>query len=442
MPAFKFDFVQFKSRAQEIAIYLLIRFASLPLQWMPYSWIQVIGRAAGSLIFHCMHKYRKRTLSNLALATDLALSKENLIRVSKESFQNLAIVCLDYPRLSWEKRLSPLIACENPEEAEALARQGKGIIFFCGHLSNWEILFLDGTSRMKGIAVAKPIRNKLLYRWILSIREKYGGKIIAQSQCVKEGLRSLKQGIFLGIVGDQGMPSSGYSCSFLGRVAWTTTAPALLAYRTSCPIIFAETRRVPGGYRIRYSNPIWPDPSAPMEQEIPRLMDKALALLQESIKSRPGEWLWQHNRWKQQTPQNVYKRFRYDAVCLILPPEQKALAEILPHLETFKNIYPLDFLFLAAPEWTRGQKLIDAHETFFYRSLEETLLNDYRFKIIFNFTDYQPIRRHYLNLSAFEVLTIAELKQLAEPHLAPGQNDLSEVFKRALCRPGSLWKRT
>lgn len=429
------------NRVKENAVYWLIRIASIPFQWMPYSWIHAIGRIIGSLMFHTMRKYRKRTLSNLALARDLALTKEDLIRVSIESFQNLAIVCLEYPRLSWEKRLSPKIQCANPETAERLTREGKGIVFFSAHLSNWEILFLEATRRMKGIAVAKPIHNKRLYRWILSIREKYGGKIIAQSQCVKEGLRALKQGAFLGIVGDQGMPSSGYSCPFLGRLAWTTTAPALLAYRTSSPIMFAESYRVPGGYRIRYSDPIWPDPSAPVEEEIPRLMDKALELLQKSIKSRPGEWLWQHNRWKQQTPQNVYKRFRYDALCLILPQEKEDLAPLLPHLETFRKIYPLDFLFLAAPLWSQGFPFIKADETFFYRSIEETLLDDYRFKIVFNFTGYKPIRRHYFKRCAFEVLTLHDLKKLAKPHLSQGENDLSEVFKRALCRPGSLWKK-
>ena len=123
------------------------------------------------------------------------------------------------------------------------------------------------------------------------------------------------------------------------------------------------------------------------------------------------------------------------------PPEKKDLMPLLPHLGTLKKIYPLDFLFLAAPEWASEHKLIDAHETFFYRSLKETLLEDYRFKIVFNFTDYKPIRRHYLSLSAFEVLTIDNLQKLAEPHLAPGQKRPLGSFYRALCRPGSLWKK-
>ena len=163
------------------------------------------------------------------------------------------------PRFGRETDFSRVIQCENPETADELYRQGQGIIFFCGHLSNWEALFLDGTRRMRGIAIGKSIKNKRLYRWIVSIREKNGGKIIAPRNAVKEGLRVLRKGVFMGIVGDQGMPDSGYSFPFLGRRAWTTTAPALLAYKTHCPIIVATTRRVKGGYRIRYSDPIWPN---------------------------------------------------------------------------------------------------------------------------------------------------------------------------------------
>ena len=51
------------------------------------------------------------------------------------------------------------------------------------------------------------------------------------------------------------------------------------------------------------------------------MMNESLTILQESIKESPGEWLWQHNRWKQQTPQILYKRFRKDCICIILPDD-------------------------------------------------------------------------------------------------------------------------
>lgn len=425
---------------KERLVYSLIRLATLPFQWMPYPWIHAVGRVLGIMGYYLLREYRKRSLSNIALATGLSFNRREIIRTAKQSFQNLAINCLEYSKLSREKNMRRVIRCENPEQAEELHAKGQGIIFFCGHQSNWEVLFLDGTSRMKGIAIGKSIKNKYLYRWIVSIREKQGGKIIAPRNAVREGMRALKKGVFIGIVGDQGMPNSGYCFPFLGRRAWTSTAPALLAYRTQCPIIFAETRRIAGGYRIRYHDPIWPDLSKPMEQEVVRMMDQTLTLFEESVRQSPGEWLWQHNRWKQQTPQNLYKRFRHDCVCIILPPKPEQLGTIVPHLPTLKSIYPSDFLFLIAPERLRQTPLIEADEIIYYSQIEETLIDDFRFKLIFDFTDYKPIRAHYEKLSVFEVINLKTLKALAKPHLPNEElHNLSEVFKHALCRPGSLW---
>ena len=398
----------------EILFYYCIRALMLPIQWLPYSWIHFLGRFFGPIAYHLLTTYRKRTLSNLALAKTLNLSNPQIIQTAKRSFQNLAINCLEYAKLAKDKTLNKTIQCENPEVADALYAKGQGIIFFCGHQANWEVLFLDGTSRMKGVAIGKSIKNKKLYQWIIRMREKNGGKIISPLNAVREGFRSLKKGTFLGIVGDQGMPNSGYSFPFLGRKAWTSTAPALLSYRTGCPLIFAETRRVNNQYKIRYSDPIWPDLNAQMEPEIIRLMDSVLHLLQASIQKNPAEWLWQHNRWKQQTPKNVYKQFRHDCIALILVP---GFEYILP---TIKQIYPTDFLTLIIPNGFSPN--IEADEIITYNYLSEAFLPDYRFKLVFNFTNVN-FRHHYLSLSAHKVL------DFPIPH-----ENLPETLKKTLCR--------
>lgn len=421
-------------------LYYLIRCVTWPISRMPYSWIRHLGRFLGSIAYSCMTGYRKRTLSNLALANDLNIASEKeLIHIAKQSFINLAINVLEYPRFDKDRDLSKTVVCENPEAANELYLQGKGIIFFCGHQANWEALFLDGTQRMKGIAIGKSIKNKRLYHWILSIREKYGGRIISPRNAVKEGLRALRHGVFMGIVGDQGMPDSGYSFPFLGRRAWTSTAPALLAYKTNSPIIVATTRRTKNGYRIRYSDPIWPNMEANSETEVVRMMNSSLTLLQNSIRESPGDWLWQHNRWKQQTPQILYKRFRYDCIAVILPDVEEAFNAVLPHIATIKEIYSSNFLFFLAPAAFRDKLQIEADEILSYNSPKELRLRDYRFKLVFNFSSY-PLERHYLALSAFEVLDIDTLRTLAMPHLAKGQiATLSDLLKRALCRPGTIW---
>ena len=82
--------------------------------------------------------------------------------------------------------------------------------------------------------------------------------------------------------------------------------------------------------------------------------------------------------------------------------------------------------------------MIEADEVIYYRSLEETLLNDLRFKLVFNFTNFNKVHDYYEKLSDFDVLNLNDLKGLAKQHL-PKHYTLSDIFKRALWKPGSLF---
>jgi KDO2-lipid IV(A) lauroyltransferase len=421
-------------------LFFLIKAVLFPCRFFSHSFLHTLGKSLGVCLFYSMKSYRKRALSNLALATDLHLTPKQMRAIAKQSFQNLAITCLEYPKFSYEKDLSKSIICENPQTAYELIKEGKGIVFFCGHQSNWEVLFLDGTQHMPGVAIGRPIKNPLLYSWIVSIRQRFGGTIITPRNAIKEGLRALKKGKFLGIVGDQGMPDSGFFCDFLGRKAWTSPSPALLAYKTQSPLMVATTRRHQGKYFIRYSDPIWPDLSRPLEEEVPSMMKAALKLFEKSIHLSPGEWLWQHNRWKQETPKTVYYRYRYDAILVILPSSKEELSSLLPHLPVLREIYPLAFMTLALPEADQATLHLPDVEIFSYKTSGELFMEDYRYKLVFNFTSDHRLKKHFLRLSAFKVLSLEDLKLAAQPHLIPNRDyTLSDVIKRALCRPGTLW---
>lgn len=411
--------------------FAIIRILTFPIRWMSYSRIHKFGRGLGTLAYYLMPKFRKRALSNLSLAKDLDLNESQILKYAKESFQNLMITCLEYPKLAMEKDLNQIAYCENPETADRIMKDGKSIIFFCGHQANWEILFLEGTHRMPGVAIGRPIKNEVLYKWILSIRQKFGGKIITPQNAIREGLRALKKGCFLGIVGDQGMPNSGYSSFFLGSPAWTSPVPAILSYRTGNPIIVATTLRKSDKYYIHYSDPIWPDLQKTQEQEIDRIMKQALHCLEKSIIETPGQWLWQHNRWKQQTPERLKPSFRHESLCIILPEKKSQFEKIVPHLSTFREIYPSEFITLMVPKAFKNSPLIPDAERITYENEKEILIRDFRFKLIFNFTDHSEIQSHFSKLSAFNIVNLSDLKKIAK-----SKGNLSEILKTALYNAG------
>lgn len=388
-------------------VYLLIRLITLPFAYLPYRVIHAIGRHLGTLAYVLIPKFRKRALSNLALATDLKLSNDQVRQIAKKSLQSLMITCIEYAKLARENNIGNIVTCENPEKADEIMAKGRGLIFFCGHQANWELLFLEGTSRMPGVAIGRPVKNRHLYTWVKNMREKFGGTIISPKNAIKEGLRGLKNGAFLGIVGDQGMPESGYCSSFLGRLAWTSPVPAMLAYKTNTPMMVATTHRENGKYTIHYSDPIYPDLSSPKEVEIKRMMDQALEYYQQSIKACPEQWLWIHNRWKQQTLDAIHRPYRCDSIALFLPDDETLLRD-LPQIRT---LYPTEHIALFVPKTYNLPIDAEIHP---YTDLKETLLDDLRFKLIVNFTGNNEINQHYQKLSAVTAISPKNFEEFAQ----------------------------
>lgn len=396
--------------------YFIIRLMTFPFSIMPYSWIHAIGRCLGLAAYYLIPKFRKKALSNLVLAKDLHLSNTQAQQIAKLSFQNLMITALEYPKLAKEKKISKIALCTNPEKADEIMKEGNGVIFFCGHQANWELFFLEGTSRMPGVAIGRPIKNRFLYDYVLKIRQKYGGKIVSPKEAIKEGLLGLRRGAFLGIVGDQGMPHTGHFSSFLGRGAWTSPLPALLAYKTQTPIIVASMQRNNNKYYIHYSDPIYPNEQAPMDLEIKRLMDETLSIFQDTIRACPGQWLWQHNRWKQQTLDQLKKPYRYDAIAIFLPDDEKLIVQA----SIFRKFYPTEFLALFVPQAKKHLLQIDA-EIHPYSDPKECFVDDLRFKLIYNFTEIPNLEKHYKSLAALSsvYLKTTDLKTTLENLIRP-----------------------
>ncbi len=411
--------------------YIAIRIATFPFAFLPIKMIHIIGNFLGTVIYHLSPKFRKRALSNLALASSLHLQEEDIKRIAKESLQNLCITCLEYAKLGREKHITDIATCTTPEEPLTILNQGKGIIFFCGHQSNWEILFLEGSSRMPGTAIARPIKNAFLYKWIVSIREKYSGKIITRKNAAKEGLRAIKQGRFLGVVGDQGMPDSPFSSLFFGRLAWTSPLPAILACKTGCPVFVAMTKRQNNKYITHYSHAIWPNKEEPVEKEIERIMKEVLSILEKSIEESPGEWLWSHNRWKQQTLEKVNRTFRQDCIAIVLPKEKKDFEMFYEALSTFEKIYPREFISVFIPKNFMNLEIPKNWEKIPYETEEDLFVRDFRFKLVFNFSGVRKLKSHFTSLSAFTVFSLRDIQKIAK---VPDDTPIPQTLTKAMIK--------
>lgn len=385
--------------------YVIIRSFLYLFSFLTLNQIQLLAALLAPVCYHLIPKYRKRALSNLTLAKELNFTVDQVQDIAKKSLFHLMVTAFEYGKLHRAKSLNSICRCLNPEITDTLLDQKKGVIFLCGHQSNWELLFLDATTRHFGTCIGKPIKNKRLYNFILSIREKFLGSVIEPKNAYKGCIKALKNGEFIGIVGDQGLPESSFTYNCLGRLAHMTTLPALLSLRSAAPLYVATIVREKNNYAITYTGPI----TFEMQSQDP-LHDitlKSLQILDEKIKQHPEQWMWQHNRWKISYKHFIPKNCRHDAIGIILPL-------VYPHmhqdLELLKQVYQGAYFIIFKPQSLKLE--LSFNEIIDYLEPKDCLIIHYGPKLLIDLADIPGAKKHFKKCAVFTYIKTTSLKKL------------------------------
>jgi KDO2-lipid IV(A) lauroyltransferase len=383
--------------SQRLLFVAVLTFSFL-CRFIPYRLLHQGGKFIGTIGYWLASSHRRRTLNNLAIAAALPLCDKQRRKIAKEAFQNLAICSVDYFYLAARpQKIADLIECENPQLLESVLSQGRGAVLLGAHQANWELSFLDLTRRFRGVAIGRPIKNSLLYRWILSIRQYWGGEVIAPKDALRLGERVLKKGQFLAFVGDQALPESSYAYPLFGVRAWTSPAPAFLCYKARCPLLVVTVERRGWRYFYRFSEPLTCDWEKPFKAQVESLMDKALGLLEHSIANCPGQWLWQHNRWKQVADSPLPKKYRHDFICIIAAPDAAAS---LPFIENIFAAYPRAFITLYWPQQVALPLQWQQVAKPYTKAQDLYQICDPKVQLVFNFYPLRNLRRHFIKQGA------------------------------------------
>lgn len=394
--------------------YWTLRALGWPLSKLSYPSLHRVAQWLAFAGWALFPAARRRTLNNLAIAT--SFSEKERWEIGRQSLANLAMTCLDYLKLKQSKNnLSEIIVCDNPHVMEEVRQAGHGLVFFEGHQANWEVPFLYASAIMPGTAVGRPVKNPLLYRWLLSLREMKGGKIIPPKNALQEGLAALKEGRFIGLVADQALTTSSYSYPLFGRRAWTSTAPALLACKANCPVIVGLIRRENHRYHLTFSDPIWPDPKLSLKPNVIQIMDRVMATLEASILKRPAEWMWLHNRWKQIGLSHVHRCFRHDILVILLPQSER-YAEFAALVPVIFDLYSRAEITVFYPQGYPKPPTTSHVHLQPYTSQQEWFSNDWRTQMLFNFTPNKKIEKHYRRHCVFATINEKALGKAQHPH--------------------------
>jgi len=176
-----------------------------------------------------------------------------------------------------------------------------------GHCGNWEwgaIAHQVYFTRMI-TGVYHPLTNKNFDKFMLDLRSRFGGDIVAMSQLYKRLITLKQQNISttIGLIADQTPPpESAYWTTFLNQDTPVFNGTEKLAKKFNYPVVYLNIKKAKRGYYNLSTTLITENPKDHPEGEISELHTRHL---EKNIREQPHIWLWSHRRWKHKKPEKL-----------------------------------------------------------------------------------------------------------------------------------------
>jgi len=279
-------------------------FLSMPLAVLPLSWALKAGEILGLLVFSLWKSRGRIARENLisAVSSHAIKISEPVEKIIRDNFENLGKSFIEVIKIYFGlgKAIIDSVVMEGEENLRAAKAKNRGVIFITGHCGNWELLAIASSVKLSDLSiVARPLNNPYLNSLVEKARKKYGNDVIYKKGALKPIIQTLKNNGVVGILMDQAvLAEEGYVIDFLGRGAWTTKMPALIARKTGAAVLPAFIHREAEGHKIIIYPEVELSQGDNTEHAVKEDTSKFSRFIEEYIKEHPSEWLWIHRRWK------------------------------------------------------------------------------------------------------------------------------------------------
>jgi Kdo2-lipid IVA lauroyltransferase/acyltransferase len=228
--------------------------------------------------------------------------------ILRDSWANLGRTACEYVHLAalwdWDPARGPAGRIEIPRDSEErflrLRDDGRGAILFGAHLANWELPAVAGRRHgLPSAALYRTPNNPAIARDVLAMRRDVMGALIPASTAAPiRMMEALDQGLHLGMLVDQRF-GRGPKVRFFGREATANPLLARLARRFDLPIHGTRAIRLPGNrFRLELTEEVKPVRDAQGQVDVQATTQAINAVIEGWVREYPGQWLWQHRRWR------------------------------------------------------------------------------------------------------------------------------------------------
>lgn len=281
---------------------------TLVAAFLPVSLSRRFGAFAGSSIPLIIPKRRTIVMDNINRSLPFMRTHalwnpacEDVEKVTRETFKNMGLSLMEICRLYHGRgdALIDNIELRGREHFDAAMAKNKGMICFTGHCGNWELMGLAFSRLLgKGAVVARRQNNPYLNQMVEQMRMRYNSQVIYKQNAVKGILKTLKNGYIVGMLADQAVfPEEGSLIEVMGRKAWCSKAPVILAQKSGAPLIPVFSHRE----GVKHVITFYPEHvfSGDMSDEGIAKETQALSRYVENFMvEHTSQWYWVHRRWK------------------------------------------------------------------------------------------------------------------------------------------------
>ncbi|MHB0947739.1 MAG: lysophospholipid acyltransferase family protein [Gemmatimonadaceae bacterium] len=271
--------------------------------------IRRAGRAGAALgaLGHHPFGIRRAVVEQQIAASFPEWPREQVERVSLESYRSLGTTSIEAAilgKLGAPDVLAMFSGAEGWELVEGVARAGRGVLLVTGHLGNWELGGAYLAARGVPIdAITRHMENPLVDGYITRTRQRLGIRVVPDEAAVRQVPRAIRDGRSVAMLVDQGAVGLASTwVPFFGRDAKTPRGPAVFAMRLDAPVVFGCALREPDGRYRMYLEPVEVARTGDREADVDRTVAAYTAVLERWVRRAPGQYFWQHRRWKHQRP--------------------------------------------------------------------------------------------------------------------------------------------
>lgn len=187
-------------------------------------------------------------------------------------------------------RCVTLMGLEHVEEAR---RQGRGTVLVSAHMGNWEL----GAAALscRGLPVLTIIQrhpNPRIHEFLMSGRASRNYKVITVGgEAARVGLRHLKDGGTLAVLGDRPYGEEGIRVEFFGRQVLFATGPARLALAAGAALVPTFVlRRWDDSFRLFSRPPIEPPEGASRDEKVRSMVQEFARQTEGVVRENPTQW--------------------------------------------------------------------------------------------------------------------------------------------------------